>query len=297
MSSATPTRTADAVPTERGGTLAAVSPLDSLAQWPVDNVAAAIITPSGVTAQYGDPTRVFELASVTKLLVAQAVLLAVEEEAVALDDPAGPPGATIAHLLAHASGLDFASRDVVAPLATQRIYSSAGFEVLAETVEAATGIGFAEYLRQAVCEPLGMSSTQLAGPAGHGARSCVADLARFAADLLSPRLVSAESAARAVSVQFPGLDGFVPGYGKQRPNDWGLGFEIRGHKTPHWTGEQNSPQTFGHFGQTGTFLWVDPELHAACVVLGDRDFGAWAKPLWSEFNDSVVDEIRSRSRT
>ncbi|MXP21020.1 serine hydrolase [Gordonia sp. HNM0687] len=274
-----------------------MSSLNALAQWPVDNVSAAIVSTSGVIDQFGDPTRVFELASVTKPLVAQAVLVAVEEEAVSLDDPAGPPDATIAHLLSHASGLDFASREVIAPVATQRIYSSAGFEVLAETVQAATDIDFATYLRQAVCEPLGMSSTELVGPAGHGARSCVADLARFATDLLSPTVLSADLATDAVSVQFPGLDGFVPGYGKQKPNDWGLGFEIRSHKSPHWTGTQNSPRTFGHFGQAGTFCWVDPELQAACVVLTDRDFGAWAKPLWSEFNDAVIDDVRSRTRS
>ncbi|WAC55959.1 serine hydrolase domain-containing protein [Gordonia sp. SL306] len=265
-----------------------MSSLDALADWPVDHVSAAVVTANGVVEQFGDPDRVFELASVTKLLVAEAVLVSVEEGAVELDDAAGPPGATVAHLLAHASGLAFDSREVAAPVATQRIYSSSGFEVLAETVERATDIAFADYLDEAVCEPLGLSSTELAGPAGHGARSTTADLGRFATELLSPTLLSTDLAARASSVQFAGLDGFVPGYGKHRPNDWGLGFEIRAEKTPHWTGTQNSPRTFGHFGQSGTFLWVDPALTTACVVLTDRAFGAWAKPLWRDFNDAVV---------
>ena len=261
--------------------------LDALADWPVDHVAAAIVTPDGITT-HGDTDRVFELASVTKLLVAEAVLVAVEEEAIALDDAAGPPGATVAHLLAHASGLAFDRLEPEAPVGTQRIYSSAGYELLAETVERATGIAFADYLAEAVAEPLGLGVTGLHGPAGHAARSSVADLARFAGELLRPTLVSAQTAAAATSVQFPGLDGFVPGYGKHRPNDWGYGFEIRAHKSPHWTGTHNSPETFGHFGQAGTYLWVDPALDAACVVLTDRPFGAWAKPRWSEFNDAVV---------
>lgn len=266
--------------------------LDELAQWPVDNVAGAILDRGGVVESFGDPTAVFELASVTKLLVAQAVLVAVEEGAVELADSAGPPGATIAHLLAHASGLAFDTREAEAPVGAQRIYSSAGFEVLAETVSAATGFDFADYMAEAVCAPLGMARTVLAGPAGHGARSCVADLAAFAADLLAPTVISPELFSRATSVQFPDIDGFVPGYGRHRPNDWGLGFEIRSSKTPHWTGENNSPATFGHFGQTGTFLWVDPTLGAACVVLTDRPFGSWAKPLWSAFNTSVVAKLR-----
>jgi len=262
--------------------------LDSLSTWPVGSVSAAVITADGVADEFGDTSAVFALASVTKLLVAQAVLVAVEEGAVELDQEAGPPGATVAHLLAHASGLAFGTRDIEAPVGTRRIYSSAGFEVLADSVRDATGIEFADYLREAVCEPLGMTSTQLVGPAGHGAQSNVADLGRFVGDLLRPSVLSEELAGTARSVWFAGLDGFVPGYGKHRPNDWGLGCEIRSHKAPHWTGRRNSPQTFGHFGQSGTFLWVDPGLGAGCVVLTDRDFGAWAKPLWSDFNDIVV---------
>ncbi|MDL9935467.1 serine hydrolase domain-containing protein [Gordonia sp. ABSL1-1] len=266
--------------------------LDSLTTWPVDHVSAVVLTRDGVVENFGDPDRVYELASVTKLLVAEAVLVAVEEGAVELDDPAGPPGATVAHLLAHASGLAFTGDDVEAGVGERRIYSSAGFETLAATVEAATEIGFADYLADAVAAPLGMSHTELAGPAGHGARASAGDLARFAAELLSPTLLAPATLADATRVWFPGLDGFVPGYGRHRPNDWGLGFEIRAHKAPHWTGSTNSPRTFGHFGQAGTFLWVDPELDAACVVLTDRAFGAWAKPLWSEFNDTLVAALR-----
>ncbi|GAA1482785.1 serine hydrolase domain-containing protein [Gordonia sinesedis] len=264
--------------------------LDALADWPVDNVAAALVTRDGVTS-HGDTDRVFDLASVTKLLVAEAVLVAVEEGAIDLGDPAGPSGSTVAHLLAHASGLAFDRLEPEAPVGEKRIYSSAGYELLADTVDRATGIAFADYLAEAVTEPLGMRATELSGPAGHGARASAGDLAVFAGELLRPTLLSPETFAEATSVRFPGLDGFVPGYGKHRPNDWGYGFEVRSHKSPHWTGTRNSPATFGHFGQAGTFLWVDPELEAACVVLTDRPFGAWAKPRWTEFNDRIVDSV------
>ena len=60
-------------------------------------------------------------------------------------------------------------------------------------------------------------------------------------------------------MQFPGLVGVLPDVGRMDPNDWGLGVELRDAKTPHWTGARNSPRTFGHFGGSGTFLWVDPE--------------------------------------
>ncbi|WP_020105639.1 serine hydrolase [Nocardia sp. 348MFTsu5.1] len=265
--------------------------LKQLDSWPVGAVSAAVVSDGQVIETSGDTDQVFALASVTKLLAAHAVLVAIEEGAIELDQPAGPPGATVRHLLAHASGLDFGSLEIVAGPGEQRVYSSAGFEVLAELIGTEADIVFDEYLAQAVCEPLGMTSTALQGSAGHGAHSTVADLAAFAGELLAPALVSTELFAEATSVQFPGLDGFVPGYGKHRPCDWGLGYEIRSHKNPHWTGSRNSPGTFGHFGQSGTFLWVDPALSAACVVLTDRPFGAWAKPLWSEFNDSIVEAL------
>ncbi len=264
-----------------------MNPLHAITSWPVDNAAAAVVTRDGHTTQ-GDVDRVFELASVTKLLVAYGALLAVEEGAVELDHPAGPEGSTVRHLLAHASGLAFGDSTVQAPPAEQRIYSSAGFELLAAMIEEESGIAFADYLAEAVFTPLGMGSTTLWGPAGHGARSSVADLSKFAAELLSPVLAHPQSLAEATTIQFPGLDGILPGYGRQRPNDWGLGFELRGDKDPHWTAETNSPRTFGHFGQAGTFLWVDPDLEVATVVLTDRSFGAWAKPLWPRLSASVV---------
>lgn len=271
-----------------------MSALDVIADWPVDNAAAAVIGPSGVLAEHGDPRRRFSLASVTKPLAARAVHVGVEEGAVELDTAAGPPGSTVRHLLAHASGYSMRSAETMAEPGTRRVYSNYGFGVLAETLEKVTGIAFDRYLTEAVFEPLGMADSALEGgaaAAGYGATSTVADLAAFAGDLLRPATVSEQLHAEAISVQFPGLDGVLPGFGVQRPNDWGLGFEIRDGKSPHWTGEDNSGRTFGHFGQSGTFLWVDPDADLALVVLTDRDFGDWAYEPWRAVSDEVLREF------
>lgn len=271
-----------------------MSALDAIADWPVPNAAAAVVGPAGVLASHGDTGRRFALASVTKLLVARAAQVAVEEGVVELDTPAGPPGSTIRHLLAHTSGLSMRSSDVIAEPGKRRIYSNEGFGVLAEAIEQASEIPFDRYLAEAVFEPLGMGTSALVGgaeAAGFGGESSVADLALFAGDLLRPRLVSPQMHADAVTVQFPGLAGVLPGYGPQRPNDWGLGFEIRDGKSPHWTGAQNSGETFGHFGQSGTFIWVDPTADLALVALTDRDFGDWAHPLWPAVSDGVLREF------
>jgi CubicO group peptidase (beta-lactamase class C family) len=270
--------------------------LDALDDWPVAAAAAAVVGPEGVLASHGDTERQFSLASVTKLLVARAAQIAIEEGAVELDTAAGPPGSTVRHLLAHASGLAMESADMLAWPGTRRVYSNYGFAVLAETVQQASGIEFGRYLTEAVFEPLGMTATWLEGgvqAAGFGVTSTVSDLAAFAGDLLCPATVSPQMHAEAMAVQFPGLDGVLPGYGVQRPNDWGLGFEIRDAKTPHWTGARNSARTFGHFGQTGTFIWADPEAKLALVMLTDRDFGEWALPSWPALADAVISGYRA----
>jgi CubicO group peptidase (beta-lactamase class C family) len=271
-----------------------MSALDAVADWPVTSVSAAVVGPSGVLASHGDTAHRFALASVTKPLVARAAQIAIEEGVVELDTPAGPAGSTVRHLLAHATGYSMNSPELMAEPGKRRVYSNYGFQVLAETVQAASGIEFTKYLTEAVFDPLGMSDTSLDGGsegAGFGATSTVADLAAFAGDLLRPVTVSEQMHSEATDVQFPGLVGVLPGFGVQRPNDWGLGFEIRDAKSPHWTGSANSGRTYGHFGQSGTFLWVDPEADVALVVLTDRNFGDWAYPLWPALSDEVLREF------
>ena len=265
--------------------------LDAIADWPIDSAAAAVVTPSGVVADYGDAKQRFALASVTKPLVARAAHIAIEEGVVELDTEAGPPGSTVRHLLAHAAGYAMNSPELMAKPGQRRVYSNYGFQVLAETIEQASGIEFGRYLTEAVFEPLGMADSVLEGGtrrAGFGATSTVADLTAFASDLLRPKTVSPQMHAEAITVQFPGLSGVVPGFGLQRPNDWGLGFEIRDGKTPHWTGSSNSAGTYGHFGQSGTFLWVDPDADLALVVLTDRNFGDWTYDCWPAISDEVL---------
>ncbi|MFZ0834137.1 MAG: serine hydrolase domain-containing protein [Mycobacterium sp.] len=271
-----------------------MSALDALSDWPVHTAAAAVVGPSGVLAEFGDQSHRFALASVTKLLVARAAQIAVEEGVLDLDTPAGPPGSTVRHLLAHASGLSMRSDERINEPGERRVYSNYGFQVLAEGVQDKSGIEFGRYLHDALFEPLSMAATSLEGgaeAAGYGCSSTVADLVRFAGDLLRPVTVHPETHAEATSVQFPGLDGVLPGFGVQRPNDWGLGFEIRNGKSPHWTGPDNSPATYGHFGQTGTFLWVDPAADLALVVLTDRDFDKWARSRWPKLSDTVLAEF------
>jgi CubicO group peptidase (beta-lactamase class C family) len=267
--------------------------LAAVDDWPVPTAAAAVVGPGGVLATTGPIDHEFRLASVTKPLAALAVLVAVEEEAVSLEDPADEaliPGATLRHLLAHASGLAPERPLRSFPPGQRRVYSNVGIELAGELVERATDLPFASYLDEAVARPLHLSATSLPGSPARDGVSSDADLARVAHELLSSTgLLSAPMLADLSTVQYPGLRGVLPGFGGQDPNDWGLGVEIRGHKAPHWTGGRNSARTFGHFGQSGTMLWVDPEAQLALVALTDRDFDDWARSAWPALSDAVLD--------
>lgn len=265
--------------------------LEFIDSWNAEHVAAGVIDASGAVSTRGDIDEPFALASVTKLLSAFCTLIAIEEGTIGLGDAAGPPGSTIEHLLAHASGLgpNDPSQVLAAP-GTRRIYSNAGYELLASTVAEKAEMDFAAYMRVGLLEPLGMFSTHLSGSAARDATGTVRDLLFFCAELLSPHLIDGKTLHHAVSVAFPGLAGVLPGFGYQHPCDWGLGFELKDAKAPHWTGARNSAATFGHFGRSGTFLWVDPEASVALVALSDFPFGTWAGSAWPAIADAVLVE-------
>jgi CubicO group peptidase (beta-lactamase class C family) len=265
-----------------------VQALRQIDGWPVSFAAAGVVV-GGRIESHGDAARVVRLASVSKPVAALATLVAAEEGVVDLDEPAGPPGATVRHLLAHASGLPF---DGVTPLAQpgqRRIYSNTGFAVLAAHLESRSEMPFAEYVRAAVCEPLGIGLDPRGDP-GSGMHASLADVLAVARDLLQPTLVAPETLAELTQAQFPGLPGVLPDYGRFEPLDWGLGVQLN-TMPPSWMGTRTSPRAFGHFGGSGTFVWVDPEAGIACVALTDREFGDWAKDEWPAFADAVLEEL------
>ena len=187
--------------------------LGAMAGWPVGAAAGAVVGPNGVIETFGD--------------VRQGVRAGVGDEAAGRAGRAGRgrgggdrvwttrcpaaasavvPGATVRHLLAHASGLA-ADRLVqaVAP-GTRRIYSNVGIEALADQVATAAGMPFPDYFREAVAEPLRLDATTTGARASRDGISTVADLARVVFELLAPTgLLHPTTLAAATSVQFPGL--------------------------------------------------------------------------------------------
>ncbi len=281
-----PTAHDGAVTTAGGQEVGAV--LARIDSWGAGHAAAALIGSDGVIATHGDLEHRYRLASVTKLVTALAVLVAADRGLLGLDEPAGPPGATVRHLLAHTAGLAFEGEAILAKPGTRRIYSNPGFDVLGALVADRAGVAFDRVLATWILEPLGMTGTVLLDRPSQGLHAPLRDLVAFAGELTRPTLLPSDAIATATQVAFPGLPGVVPGVGRFDPCDWGLGFELHDAKAPHWMGTRNSPETFGHFGGAGTFLWVDPVAELALIVLTDREFGPWSLEAWPSLSDDLL---------
>ncbi len=265
-----------------------VQALRQIRDWPVSFAAAGVVE-GGEVATEGDARRVVRLASVSKPVAALAAMVAAEEGVVDLDEPAGPPGSTVRHLLAHVSGLPFEGAEPIGAPGRRRIYSNEGFRVLARHLETRAEMPFAEYVRAAVCEPLGIGLDPSGDP-GSGMHASLEDVLELGRELLVPTILAGETLAEMTGVQFPGLTGVLPDLGRFDPLDWGLGVQLN-TTPPSWMGSKVSERTFGHFGGSGTFAWVDPDRELACAALTDREFGDWAKEAWPVFSDAVVEEL------
>jgi CubicO group peptidase (beta-lactamase class C family) len=259
--------------------------------WGAQHAAASVVGPDGVIASHGNRDRRFRWASVTKPITAMAALVAFEQGSLDLDEPAGPPGATVRHLLAHTSGLPFEGKVPLAAPGARRIYSNPGFDAVGALLAERAGRPFVAVLRDTVLEPLGMTATELVERPSDGLHGPLRDLEAFVAELLTPSLIGPATLAMAMTTAFPGLVGVVPGVGRFDPCDWALGFEVRDGKSPHWTGTANSPATVGHFGGAGTFFWVDTTASLGLAVLTDRGFDAWAMREWPPFSDAVLEAL------
>ena len=84
-----------------------------------------------------------------------------------------------------------------------------------------------------------------------------------------------------VAVQFPGLDGVLPDFGRFSPLDWGLGVELKGTKAGALVGlahlaRARSATSAAAARSSGS----TPSRGLACAALTTRRFGDWAKEAW-----------------
>ena len=259
---------------------------DLLAQgWPGQPAIVLGLVRSGdltIIRASGDRSERRPWASVSKLCAALAALRTVESGAHALDEPAGPEGSTVAHLLSHASGLGFELGDRVVPVGTRRVYSNAGIDLMGELLAPGEP---AAWVRATVLDPLGLSAATLDGRISADVVASTEDMVVLARELLSPSLLSPTMNQLLRTPFLPELAGITPPFGRQVPNWWGLGPELKGTKE-HWMGHWPA-ESFGHFGRSGSMLLADPTTGLFICATSTEEFGPWAVELWPRWVDDV----------
>lgn len=214
---------------------------------------------------------------------------------------------------------------------TELIYSNTGYGILGRLAEAVTGRDCWELAWDHVFEPLELHNTiarpgpelderivrvldvygqgrpteaynsqywrDLGIPWG-GLYGSPEDSVRFAATFLrsGDGFILPELAREMITDQVRGLKGEVQAARVKWPVAfWGLGWEIKGTKTKHWTGNLTSPQTFCHYGAAGTLLWADPTIDLAAAIFANRaTFHLWPfkPPRWATLSDALVEAVR-----
>jgi CubicO group peptidase (beta-lactamase class C family) len=210
---------------------------------------------------------------------------------------------------------------------TQLRYSNAGFAVIGRLIERLTGTSYAEAIQSLVLRPLGLENTVVRpgeflvdrivhmDDSGHddpelqsynsaywrslgfpwgGMLGTPGDLARFGGSFLpdGPQFLSRGAIREMTSDQVRGLPGEIQSMRIQwDPAVWGLGWEVKGDKRNHWTGELTSSRTFCHIGASGTMLWVDPEYDVALAVFANRTMtqvGPAIRIRWARLSNAVI---------
>ncbi len=257
-------------------------------EWPTGSrYAAWHISQSEPLLHSGSLDSAAPWASVTKVAVALAAARAVERGEMDLDAPLGPPGSSVRHVLAHASGLGLEQGEPTAPVGTRRIYSNVGIDLVATFV--ANGAADAEWFERDVARPLGLSAV-MAGRPSSGAVGSVNDLGRLGRSWLVGPELSDDVRHTFSNCFLPELSGVVPGFGRFSPCPWGLGVEVHGDKS-HWMGEKFSPRAFGHFGQSGSLLLIDPDHGIVVAALAAEPFGPWAVRTWPRWMNWLFSEL------
>ena len=102
-------------------------------------------------------------------------------------------------------------------------------------------------------------------------------------------LLAQETVDEMLAPQFGPLPGGVNGVGEWPDLCWGLGFDVRGEREPHWAGAALSPRAASHFGASGTLAWLDPERGLGLVALANRgSYSGWWREPWAALGAAVT---------
>jgi beta-lactamase class C len=213
----------------------------------------------------------------------------------------------------------------VSPRGERVSYSNVAYWLLGGVIAEVSGTPFPETLRTQVLTPLALNDTFIApaeaefermarrygrakimnapygrriGSPSSGIFANARDLVRFASVLLAngvdpdgKQWLSRAAVELMTTDQTGGVPGGIEGILTWPSCAWGLGWEVKGDKLSHWTGDLTSPAAFAHPGQGGTLLWADPATGIACAILANRDLstGWWLSPArWARICNAIV---------
>jgi CubicO group peptidase (beta-lactamase class C family) len=186
---------------------------------------------------------------------------------------------------------------------TRVSYQSMGTAMLGEIVHQVSGKTLPEFLRKEIFEPLGMADTSLGsgslkndriaavrigaealktnwhwnspywlsfGAPWGGMITSPANMGRFCQMMLNGgklgtvRILSPATVRTMTSNQLEGMPQVPEEERRSRP--WGLGWKLNwpGHSANF--GDLLGPRTYGHYGSTGTVVWIDPDTEAFLVL-------------------------------
>ena len=194
---------------------------------------------------------------------------------------------------------------LIFPPGSQCKYSSIGYQLLGTIVENLSGQTLADYLHTQIFEPLQMMDTSLGtepndptvvtnalpvwqhdadswgwnsnywkqfGAAWGGIYSTAEDLIRLAQMLLNDGIslagtrVLPSAVVRSVFANQTAWIRSQPEF-EGPAKDWSFGFRMQWPAHSAAFGDFVSEQTIGHWGATGTLLWIDPAAQSAACVL------------------------------
>jgi CubicO group peptidase (beta-lactamase class C family) len=81
-----------------------------------------------------------------------------------------------------------------------------------------------------------------------------------------------ETVAMMMRPQVSGIPGRVGALYQWSAVEWGIGWDVKGAKRPHWSGSLTSDQTISHEGFAGTLVWVDPTRELLAVLFTNHTF-------------------------
>ena len=228
----------------------------------------------------------------SKPVAALATLVAAEEGVVDLDEPAGPPGVDRAAPARPRLGASVRRR----ACRSHRRAAAASTRTRASPSSARTSRRGPRCRSPSTSgRPSARRSGSASTPRATRAPACTRasrTSSRSAASFSRPALVAPETHEEMVAVQFPGLDGVLPDFGRFSPLDWGLGVELKGGEgaalvgLAHVAGRRSATSAAAARSSGST-----RRAAIACAALTTRRFGDWAKEAWAPLSDAVVREL------